>query len=346
LDSLDFNFLPIDKQHLLVCSIKPFEDELFSSWLLRLAFAHETKVQTFTRLLFPEHHIWNRDIDRSVSLEVIKELARRTNLSEDIISKTTLVSFGGVLWENYKFKSRAKWILPLGIYHRTWRNFGLVCCPSCLNKDPLNAYFRKRWRLSFSVVCIDCNCLLIDRCCNCNAKIIFFRSELGFREKLPGSPLNICYNCGIAYSSELTVNERYIQMQKSLYEILDFGYKEFAPYPFMYFEVLYKIITILMSKHGAIIFDTICKEFGMEYKQIVKVYSFEMLSVDQRMIVLFCSFQLLNDWPKRFIYTMKSAKMYSSVLLRDFSNAPYWYWSIVNENFYISNVNRRFSDLN
>lgn len=43
---------------------------------------------------------------------------------------------------------------------------------------------------------------------------------------------------------------------------------------------------------------------------------------------------LLNDWPQRFIGVCERQKLFSSALLKDLEQAPFWYWRIVVERLY------------
>lgn len=173
----DFDFSLFDKEKLPVfpAFLKPEPSELFSSWLVRLSHAHHMKVYTFTRLYFSGKQVWNRDIDRSVPEQIIKFLAQKTNCTFNDIYNTTLRSYEGKLFEVHNEKTSSKWILPLGVYHRTWKNNGLMFCPGCLSKDGCKPYYRKQWRLSLSVICPDCECYLQNECPKCSAPVFSFR---------------------------------------------------------------------------------------------------------------------------------------------------------------------------
>ncbi len=41
---------------------------------------------------------------------------------------------------------------------------------------------------------------------------------------------------------------------------------------------------------------------------------------------------LLDDWPSRFIRLTRASKVWSANLLKDFEDAPYWFWKEVKFN--------------
>jgi hypothetical protein len=43
---------------------------------------------------------------------------------------------------------------------------------------------------------------------------------------------------------------------------------------------------------------------------------------------------LLYEWPHRFIGVCESQKLFSSALLQDLEEAPFWYWQVVIERLY------------
>ncbi len=132
---------------ILPCSTKPKDGELFSCWLIRLSNSHFYKCHSFYSLLFPNHSIWNRDIDKSVKREFLVELSTITLSNYDELFSTTLKSYEGNLYLNHNPNGNTKWILPLGIEHRKRYKYGLSYCPSCLKKDKKATYYRKNWRI-------------------------------------------------------------------------------------------------------------------------------------------------------------------------------------------------------
>ena len=326
----------------------PKEDELFSSWVVRLAHAHYMKVHTFSNVYFPEQQFWNRDIDRSVSENVISLIAKGCNYSFKMALNTTLKKSEILLTGNISTNTSSKWISPLGVYHRRWRKNGISYCPNCLKLDDKEPYFRKKWRFALSVVCDKCGIMLYDKCPQCEYPIIFFRADLGQKSEVTGNDLNKCFNCGYSLESSLIINapSELLSMQIELYRIMNEGKNKEVFYSFAYFEVLHGIIKIIAASNLKSVFIR-KKLFAQlhiedEFFEGGFKYRFEALSISTRAKLLIAAFWLLDDWPFRFIDFFKNEGIYSSTLLIEDINWPFWYWSVVFTNFHKSNTNRLF----
>ena len=153
---------------ILPIHLKIKEDELLSSWIIRLAHAHGIRVESFCTEIFGKNsNVWNRDIDKSASKQIIEKLTFKTKNTNENIQKTLLKSYEDLIFESLNIKGSNKWIIPLRIYHRTRKKSGLMICLKCLKEDR-EAHYRKSWRLSLSTVCTIHNINLIDKCPSCN----------------------------------------------------------------------------------------------------------------------------------------------------------------------------------
>lgn len=161
-------------------------DELLSSYLTRAAWAHGMRPSAFCHLYWPKWSIWNRDIDRSASDVLLKAITESSDVSFDRLCSMTLRSLEAVLSKSSTLKSQATWILCAGIYHRIRRKHGLQICPACLSESP--HYFRRYWRLGFSVYCPTHKLPLRDACPFCDAPIIPHRTT--------DANLTCCHACG------------------------------------------------------------------------------------------------------------------------------------------------------
>ena len=76
--------------------LKPLEDELLSSWIIRLAHANGLKVMTLCTMLFGYRRpVWNRDIDRLAPEAVLNKISQITGTPLDRVCATTLKDFEG-----------------------------------------------------------------------------------------------------------------------------------------------------------------------------------------------------------------------------------------------------------
>jgi hypothetical protein len=186
---------------------KPLEDELLSSWWVRLARANHERLHSFTRIILPGHAVWNRDLDKSASDETLRLLSRKTGTTYARVQATTLQGLTGCLFPRFNAHGNTKWILPIGVYHRTRRRYGLQFCPQCLRTDAV-PYFRRLWRLAFVTMCPVHWTPLLDRCPACGAAVAFHRREFGAaRSSIANHPITLCQQCDFDLCDAVAISE-------------------------------------------------------------------------------------------------------------------------------------------
>lgn len=308
--------------------IQPKEDELFSSWLFRLATGNLTKAHTFCRFHLPGHNIWNRDIDKLAPDVMIKRLSLLTEIPVETIFNLTLRSYEQQIFKKCNPNGHSRWLLTLGIFHRSWTGRGLQFCPKCLDNDK-NPYFRKSWRLGLSVVCTKCQTALHDCCPKCNAPISFFRTDVGHKTSIAPNPITACFDCGF----DLRKSPKYppaigsTSFQLKLNKVISTGqWKNQIPSK-EYFTVLYKIITILRSNSRLFTSLTqfIFETENQRIKQLPKNQYFETTPCQDREVLIRIGCWLLEQWPDRFISICKETKTGASAVLRDIVDPPDWF---------------------
>jgi hypothetical protein len=337
IDGLSGNLWPIH--------LKPFQDELLSSWLVRLAHGHGLKLQTFCALVFGrDKSMWNRDIDKLAPVWLIAKLVECTGAPLQAVVDTTLKSYEGVLYEHHQPNGNTKWILPLGVYHRTHHDFGLQFCQQCLAEDA-EPYYRKQWRLAFYTECEKHQVLMHDRCPNCSASVNFHRAEMGARSLIRGSTV-LCHSCGfdLRCSSSFRTpcqDWRTFTTCRSLLLSHQMGWSfientEF-PYAQNLFEVLRHLCRLMGSNRRASrLLPYVADQLGLDVSAI-KNYgnsNFEQRSVAERHLLFCCSVWLLLDWPNRFVSACEELRLSSAYLLVDFKEPPYWFASAINDELY------------
>ena len=183
--------------------------------------------------------------------ELLELIAKRTGRALSEIEQATL-TFENILVSGKIAPGRSQWVMQLGIYHRTHRNLGLSFCPTCLNEDEV-PYFRRSWRLAFSVICVKHRIKMHDCCPQCGAAVTFFRHD--FKDKSDSHPLNMaeCYYCNydlrLVQPTEVK-DTIFLNFISNLESILQTGiaYVNDKPiYSFLYFNgirQLFKLITL------------------------------------------------------------------------------------------------------
>jgi hypothetical protein len=329
---------------------RPKDDELLSSWLIRLAMAHGLKLHTFCSIAWPRRAIWNRDIDKSADEVILGVLSEKTGTSPELVRSTTLSAYEGILYEKHNSCGNVFWVMPVGVYHRLRRHHGMQYCPYCLAEDE-EPYYRRRWRLAFVTVCVKHGVVLRDRCPRCDAAVNFHRDELGIRSKYAAETTTLCHECGFDLRDararseggrDIRADEGEVEFQVKLLNAVRDGWTVvdgYGPlYSHLYFRVLHQLMRIFATgKRSASLRAAAIARWGIP--EFTPSYSgnsrdLERLDIDVRRRLLAIARHLLEDWPDGFVEFCRANRVWSSTLLRDMDEVPFWYWCIVNEHLY------------
>ena len=321
---------------LLPIHLKPQPDELLSSWLIRLAHGQGLKLQTFCSLVFGrDKSIWNRDIDKLAPDWLITRLSECTGTSMSDVWGSTLKSYEGVLYEHHQPNGNTKWILPLGLYHRTRHGHGLQYCPHCLAEDA-EPYFRKRWRLALSTICTKHGCYLLDACPQCASPLAPHRTDMHGRQYSQEAGLNAhCWKCNFDFRWARTTEVKdsaSATLQLQLEFALEHGNADWAGNPAMHsvvlFEGLRELIAGLTSKNTRVRLKNSVKLQGHDlndwpHKQ------FEMNSQIHRRESFHLLAMVLENWPTSFIDLIHECGLRYADLKGDSEQRMYWYEKVI-----------------
>ncbi|HSI44482.1 MAG TPA: TniQ family protein [Methylotenera sp.] len=320
--------------------LKPYPNELLSSWLVRLAHAHGLKLQSFCAIVFgPGKSIWNRDIDKLSPDWLLKHLAIATGTSLKRVKETTLKSYEGILYERHQPNGNTRWIIPLGVYHRIHQHPGLQFCPVCLASDK-EPYFRKYWRLAFYTECEKHHILLHDRCPHCGEAVNFHRVEMGIRSLIKPRSIVNCYKCNydLRDASKNVIHcsdwQAVIQQRTLLaFHELGWGFTEnlTIQYSHQLFDVLRHLCTLMLSKNRAGgLLPYISKKICLDNIVInISTHVFEKLTVRERHYLFLCANWFILKWPSRFIEVSNNMNLTNAYLLEYYKEPPYWFRSII-----------------
>ncbi|MFC0428186.1 TniQ family protein [Chryseobacterium scophthalmum] len=308
--------------------IAPNKNELFSSWINRLSINHEVKTQTFLKNFFPKSRSYfTRDIDILAPNNLIETINRYTPLSISQINNLFLKSFEGYAFENINTKTITINVLPIGIVNRSKFKHGLQACVKCLNEYK---YYQKQWRLSSSILCLDCKLYLIDRCPECNHPLHFFKINKGGNRLYPANgfkPFNICYNCFFDYSlidlNHLVVSNKLdLQYQKYINSTINIGYNEFTSYSFLFLKVFLIIASRLRSNSHKGIFNQFLKDiYHFDLEIINENISFWDLQT--RIETFPLAYKILKE--QKFYDQLNHYKIAKSYIYSEKSGIPYWF---------------------
>jgi hypothetical protein len=327
--------------------LKPKDDELLSSWLVRLARSHGMKLHSFCSLTWGRRkNIWNRDIDRNADREMISVLARKTATPEARIRQTLLSSFEGILFKYHNPYGNTPFIIPLRIYHRVRRFPGIQFCPHCLQEDA-TPYYRRIWRLAHFIVCERHGNPLCNRCARCFAPVNFHRMELGHKSLVSSSLPTRCFRClfDLRRTQPLICPPNALklvsELQSSFSAAMAKGWIEIPNYgpvssP-LYFHVIHHLMRLCgASTRSDRLKSGLARMFpfpGFENRSPRIRTCIERLQVLDRLCAVYWTACLLRKWPDAFIRICEECRIHPCVLLDNTHEdpLPQWYAKIVRQ---------------
>ncbi|MBI3774505.1 MAG: TniQ family protein, partial [Gammaproteobacteria bacterium] len=306
----------------------PKSDEILSSYLARIAYAHGLTPYRFYSFHFPGVPLWNRDIDRSASDRLVGEIARHCETDTEQICSMTLRGFESAFRPSetsnkHGVSGISPWINAVGIFHRDRRGYGMQFCPSCLAGD---VAFKKSWRLSFVTACSIHNRSLLDCCPHCGRQIIFHRND-SFQPS--------CHSCGgiltVTSCGQACENGLYerISLQTLLLQIVQVGYAEMPGGATTSLE-FFAGLSMLMSAVKSRLRSNRRTIAASEAYADCPTAQIEMLRLNDRVRQCLVLTEILHDWPVRFLEFARSQKLTQ----RAFDShipVPDWLRSAVNE---------------
>lgn len=316
----------LNKQKIWPAYIPPFEDEIFSSWFMRICQSHEIKSHSFSKFYFNNYNIWNRDIDLYGSNDLIYEIEKNTPLSFQDIKNTFLHSYEDIIYNC----NPTGLINTLGIVHRKRKNFGMLFCPGCLSKE--NKFYRKSWRLTTSIVCTSCCINLEDRCPYCKNPICFHRLETGYKKSILIDSLDTCFFCKKSICENFTPAEPiFLTYQGYINNTISQSYNDKTQYSFTYFQILSLFLTRIYTNSKS--WSRIKKAIETEFCNFIPAnLTFNNInSLEQRRISLYISYLLLESWPDKFIDFYVRYNLNVSEFTKD-KNLPFWFTDILKKN--------------
>lgn len=311
-------------------------DELLSSWITRVAHHNQFKVHSFCVLYYGKNrNVWNRDIDKLGPDWLVEGMASLTGTPIPTARSTTLRSYESIVFERLNPNGNTKWIMPLGIYHRTHRRFGLQYCPICLAMDE-EPYFRKQWRLAFYTVCETHHTLLRDSCPECDRPIVFYRGDVGYKTQFEALPIRHCNFCGTdltcAPSELLQCTEWTADLIfRNLLDLHWLGWScpplPMTTHSHLLWEGIHQLCKTLLHAKGAQspLIHKIEEINGLQPTALDWNFCFEWLRVKERHRLMLAIAWLLADWPQRMLNLCRSQHVVVSTLFKDMLEIPYWY---------------------
>jgi hypothetical protein len=338
--------------------LTPKEDELLSSWLARLAIAHDLTPDNFCSLVWPSSHLFDginfpedlkkrmrshffRDVDLIVNPEILEVLVERTGISMGAVVATTLSEYEDCfhyIGQNLD----SPWIMRVDFIPRK-KFFGLQFCPECLLTDE-EPYYRRRWRLSFVTHCEKHLIPLLDSCLHCGSCVTLIVKKPTHRHtqltRCPSCQANLAIVPSDHASSNVAAEE--FQFQENLMEVFHKGLVN-VPGGYitshLYFKALHELANILsVGKTAAVYRDSVsvCLEVPFITLSTHKIVDcFEKLRVSDRRAVLSLVHLVLLNSPDAISYFLARLghSQGDDIFTKESNpdNIPLWFWSVMRD---------------
>ena len=298
------------------------EDELLTSWFVRISYAHYTHPHTFINLhLGKSNQILSYNcFDVCITNEELKLLEEKSKNKVSLYN-ATLRSYSGYLQEN---------IINNGLNK-------MLCnqrfCPICLREDKV-IYFRKKWRVIFNTVCEKHKCFLYDKCPRCNSTIDITRM---FKNKLS---FKYCHECGFELSKarKIPVGKELrgsFSTIKKLNTILKKGYVIFGKevvYSFYFFDTILQLSKKIL-KHKKVLF--INKHYLFKYVKfrnyLYNIPTFHQITIKEQYVLFSLVYFLFEKFPINIKKYIKNNNLSYWQIIKDMDYISFWFDDLINK---------------
>ncbi len=302
----------------------PLDDEVFSSWFVRLAYAHHIHPQTFINLYFglKNRGRFRKNIDTSLDEKLLKQIQTMCKNKINILN-LTLKTYSGYLQED-----------DINIASNRFFSH-LRFCPMCLREDKI-VYFRKKWNFTFSTICLKHNCFLYESCPKCNEQLSILKM---YKNDLP---FNNCTKCGfeLKKSRKLRVSNKFllgVQGQKNIYTVLDSGYIQFdnyVIYSFCFFDTINQLTKLIISKQNFKYLETLflfkllndCKEIKINSSKSIYL----QISIKENFALCGLIWHLFEKYPKNLKQFICTNNLTHWDMVKEIRYLSFWYDNLVN----------------
>lgn len=301
---------------------RPLPDELLSSYITRCAQALYVKPITLLNATFGSRQsLFSQDIDNYANGAIIDRIASAVARDPAIIRQMTLASYEGSIQADYYPKGRKVWIMPVLVSATSRLRHSLQFCPECLRTDP-TPYFRRQWRLAFSICCTKHQICLHDCCPNCEAPVHIHQSF----------SMRFCYRCtfDLADAPHSRATDQVITQQASLERILDQGWTSLngrSIYSHLYFGVIRRIAGLLSSgSRSRDVRKALIERFGGtdgDFDRGGARQPLEFLRVSERARLMDLVARMMADFPRRFVEICRASRHARSHVIKDMPYVPF-----------------------
>lgn len=305
-------------------TVEPYENEILSSWLVRIAQANYTHLYALFSHSDYKRSIYKNDLDLiPYSSGFYEWLSQMTDIGIERIRKMSLQTYEGYVQERITQHPKQSWIITMGQF----KAHGYRFCPECLKE---HAYFRKEWRLLLVNVCSHHSVYLSNHCDACDAPIVPQLID-------EHSTLVSCYRCGYDLRQNhlhyIDLNHEHIAAtQQKLLQIANQGYY-FHQNRWHYSVGLFDIL------HRLVLFFARNKHIGLKRGDLCKLESKMMSELIESVMDIF------DKWPRKFQEFCQNNRISNHFRLFDrfpWEKLPMWFVDVSLENIKRLRDERKF----
>lgn len=302
--------------------VPPLPDELFSSWIYRMISNHRVNSDTFAKnFLHQKLFERNNNIDDFPRVEILNTISEHTPYKKRKIKQLFLSEYKTKIIETNTPEQISKSIQFLKAKNFNNKRSSIVFCPSCLSKE--TPYFKKKWRLTTSIICLNCNVYLLDCCPSCNNPISYWnKKKSGQVTSHISNSIAIC-KCGYDLSNSasfLKPNQLDKNYQKYIDATIKNGFNKHTHYSFTYLNTLlftaYMLKKMIKSPRFKRKFDKIYPSLTINITAPLNDWD-----IIQRRHLLPLAFYFLENFPENIKDIFP--KKYN--VRKEFNQLPFWF---------------------
>lgn len=282
---------------------KPFDGEVLSSWLTRIAQGHGMTLTSLRRACLPKLPGHLTDIDLDSDPLLFTAISELTSVNPGEIQRMGYTLDEGITFAR-RIRSVPEWIIPV----TRDDDAPIAFCPSCLATDNV-PHYRKLWRYAFAPIC-PVHGPMLERCPTCG-KPYRLPSQTSEQDLIDGR-MGRCGNCLERFPpiDAHAVSEPALTQwqgdQARILAALQSGWIHVCGrgevHVCLYLRGLHEFVLLLLNRQrGSGIAAWIGAQSGIPPCRLRPTLRIECLPLAQRITLLAQAAWLSEDWPNRVV---------------------------------------------
>ncbi|MDD5299341.1 MAG: TniQ family protein [Gallionella sp.] len=320
---------------------KPKEDELLSSWLIRIASECGMSATKFCSEVLYIKKPNLRVADRSPDDLLLQGLSEGTGVPVERIRETSLLAEEGYVFSQ-SGKGISRWIIPAITVNTKINDYtaGMAYCPECLRTDK-TPYYRKNWRYAYYAICTKHRIPLRSICPHCSRPYSHMQ-PVNQKSINITDPIRTCWSCGGDVSimqqspswggnlldMALSIQENILAgINRGAFDIPDQGYVNSRAYLDVFYSVARSLVAWIESTDRM---KCVGKMSGIEFAPYQakplkpsKDADIENWQAADRAIILCLANWLMGEWPTRLVAYAEKSKLNYGTLFESIDES-YW----------------------